>query len=431
MEHLDAVLASRGGDAGGCRWAIAGRSAARLKPLAARCKTGPAVVQASGPEEISKLAACCRVLLAAAGPYQRCGEEVIKACVEQGTHYVDVTGEVAWVREMVAKYHDAARKKGVMVVHCAGQICTIDDLSLYLLAQKLGPLKQFREYFASPGDMTGGTVDTNIDTFKNMTQERLQVMRDPFSLGGKRRGGVRPEDADCSEALQDTLFPSLWLYPAYSTTTGSRILRRSCQLFEEAPGDRLLYGEALTVTIREGCVSQQVAKKQIAMTALPPDAETAKVIASAMLSNVAGGRGPKPGQGPPPETRLMYYSDVYAVAEGENGSWAHVHYTGPEAYEATAMSCVTAALTLAEEGERLQPASRGGVLTPAFAMHGSSFVERLQAVSFGNGGGRRMTFEVRAGKPSEDEVKEVAKAKMKSVASTQADIMGGKLKAYT
>ena len=35
-------------------------------------------------------------LLSAAGPYSILGERVMTACIESGTHYVDITGEVPW-----------------------------------------------------------------------------------------------------------------------------------------------------------------------------------------------------------------------------------------------------------------------------------------------------------------------------------------------
>mmetsp|Transcript_42639 Transcript_42639/g.91455 ORF Transcript_42639/g.91455 Transcript_42639/m.91455 type:complete len:560 (+) Transcript_42639:69-1748(+) len=427
VEHLDAVLSSSGKR---CSWALAGRTLAKLRALSARCKTKPPVIEAREDEELSKLAACTRVLLAAAGPYQRCGEAVVKACVEQGTHYVDVTGEIVWVHDIIKKYHAAARKRGVMVVQCAGQICTIDEINLYLLTQKLGALKHFREYFYQYGDTTGGTLDTNIATYQGMTNDGLKVLRNPFCLGGKRRGGMRAEDADCTVAEQDPLFPSLWLQTAYSTPTGSRILRRSSELFDEDDASGLRYGDELVVTIREGVASQRAAQQQIEMTKAPADVDSAKVIAASMVSGVMAGQAPKPGQGPPVATREMYYSEAFAVAESERGAFAHVRYTGPEAYEATAICCVSAAMTLAEEIDRLKPTTRGGVLTPAFAFHGSTFVERLQAHAFADRGGRKLSFKVADGKPSEDELKEAMKSKMKNASVGQADIFQGKYKKF-
>lgn len=428
-EHLDALLCERAGQKP-VRWAVAGRNAERLTTLARRCKTAPSVVLAATEEELSALAACCRVLLSAAGPYQLSGEAVVKACVQQGTHYVDVTGEATWVHDMIERYHEEARRKGVMIVHFAAQVCAIDDISCYLLAKLLGPLRQFREYFWQFGGMTGGTFCTSIETMERMTPEVHEVFCDPFNLGGHRKCGVRDTDKDCSMAEKDHLYPNVWLHPAYSSIAGSRAIRRTCQLFEETPGDGLQYGEGICVTIREAVMSQKVAEAQVQMQAMPKDAENRMRIAAAMRAQLAENQAPLPGQGPPSPTRDMYYSEVIAVAEGESGDWAHVHYMGPEAYEVTAMTCVAAALALVEEPHRLQPESRGGVLTPAFALHGSSFIQRLEAHGFANGKGRKMRFEALPGKPTEEMLQRAIKEKMKNAAMGQAQLTQGSLKRF-
>lgn len=38
------------------------------------------------------------------------GEGVLRACVEAGTDYCDITGEVPWVNKMKKKYGAAAEK---------------------------------------------------------------------------------------------------------------------------------------------------------------------------------------------------------------------------------------------------------------------------------------------------------------------------------
>lgn len=428
VEHLDALLSKRG--ATPHRWAIAGRSVDKLRAVAKKCRSSPDVIQASTREEISAMAGQCRVLVAAAGPYQKVGEAVVRACVEQSTHYVDVTGEAVWIHDMIERYHNEARRKGVMVVNCAAQVCSVDEINCYLLARKLGPLKQFREYFFQYGGTTGGTFSTSIATMEGMNAERFQVHSDPFCLGGHRRAGVRDEDQDCRTAEPDKLFPSIWQQPAYNGHTGSRVIRRTCQLFEERAGDGVAYGEALTVTIRDGAMNQRSAEQGVKAAGPLPSADVGVVVAGMMKGQLDRGEVPRPGEGPPPETRAKYFSDVYAVAEGENGQWAHVHYVGPEAYEVTAMCCVTAALVLVEEADKVNPQERGGIVTPAFALHGSTWIQRLQALAFANGSGRKMSFEEAEGKPSEESVKKALLDKTKNATMGQAEIMQGTLKGW-
>ena len=51
------------------------------------------------------------ILLNCVGPYRFYGEQVVKACVEAGTHYLDITGEPEFIERMQLKYHDDAAKK--------------------------------------------------------------------------------------------------------------------------------------------------------------------------------------------------------------------------------------------------------------------------------------------------------------------------------
>lgn len=46
-------------------------------------------------ESVKRMAGSAQVIIAVAGPYALYGTSVIDACVEQGTHYVDLTGKHA------------------------------------------------------------------------------------------------------------------------------------------------------------------------------------------------------------------------------------------------------------------------------------------------------------------------------------------------
>merc|ERR1712060_696460 len=110
------------------------------------------------------------------------------------------------------------------------------------------------------------------------------------------------------------------------------------------------------------------------------------------------GEAPEAGDGPPLEKRALTGSESYTVGEGENGDWAYVHLTSPDAYEVTAIAATAGALTLVEEIDDL--GSRGGILTPAFAFHGSTWINRIQSRAFANSSHSRMKWTVHEGKPS-------------------------------
>ena len=104
------------------KWAVAGRSAAKLTRIVEDARQfnpdrqQPAVeVCTLNPAELDVLTKKTTVLINAVGPYYLYSEPVVKACAENGTHYVDCTGEVPWVKRMIAKYEQTAKKNGAIV----------------------------------------------------------------------------------------------------------------------------------------------------------------------------------------------------------------------------------------------------------------------------------------------------------------------------
>lgn len=95
-------------------------------------------------EELSSLAKKTTVLIATVGPYALYGEHAVKACAENGTHYLDVTGEVAWVANMIKKYEKTAQSTGAIIIPQIGIDSAPADLVTWTLASMI------REKFSVP-----------------------------------------------------------------------------------------------------------------------------------------------------------------------------------------------------------------------------------------------------------------------------------------
>lgn len=67
-------------------------------------------------EESGVLAKKTTLIIAAIGPYCLHGEHTFKACAENGTHYLDITGEVVWVADMIKKYESTAQANGSIMI---------------------------------------------------------------------------------------------------------------------------------------------------------------------------------------------------------------------------------------------------------------------------------------------------------------------------
>lgn len=141
------------------RWAIAGRADSKLrqssdmtttKTISRRTTSSvlnelpidgnrPDVIftDAKDLESLRAMAKRTSVVVTTVGPYVEYGEAVVRACVEEGTHYVDITGEAFWVTEMAAKYGEQARANGACIVSFAGYDCVPFELSTYLAHRTL------------------------------------------------------------------------------------------------------------------------------------------------------------------------------------------------------------------------------------------------------------------------------------------------------
>ncbi|MBK8723130.1 MAG: saccharopine dehydrogenase NADP-binding domain-containing protein [Saprospiraceae bacterium] len=78
------------------RWAIAGRDFEKLQTLQSNLvglKPEIVVADVKNYESLSLMASSTHVLMNTVGPFNWYGYDVVKACVENHTHYLDITGE--------------------------------------------------------------------------------------------------------------------------------------------------------------------------------------------------------------------------------------------------------------------------------------------------------------------------------------------------
>lgn len=95
------------------------------------------VADATHEQSMHNLASSTQILISCAGPYGRYGESSVKACVENGTHYVDITGEVDFIENMIHKYGSKAETNGVTLCPFSGYDCLPSELGMWLVGKAL------------------------------------------------------------------------------------------------------------------------------------------------------------------------------------------------------------------------------------------------------------------------------------------------------
>src|SRR4029077_9312812 len=148
------------------RWAIAGRNKQALE--AAREQAGDdagtadiLVADAQDQQAIDAIVSRTPILLTPAGPFSRYGSKIVDACVRYKTHYVDITGEIFWVRDLIDRYHDRAAADGTRIIPCCGFDSVPSDLGAYLVARHIQSLgadcREVKSFYRIRGGLNGGT----------------------------------------------------------------------------------------------------------------------------------------------------------------------------------------------------------------------------------------------------------------------------------
>jgi len=373
------LLARYGGGAD-LRWALAGRSRARLEQV--RDELGPAagdlpilLADSADEDALDALAARTRVICTTVGPYAAYGSALVAACVGRGTHYCDLTGEVHWMRRMIDLHHDAARASGARIVHTCGFDSIPSDLGVYCLQQEMvrrhgvpcaAVRFRAREF---KGGFSGGTVASMLNMLDEAERDPgiRQVLADPYGLNppGERRGLDGPErmlpvyDAECGA----------WVTPFVMGVINTKVVRRSNALLNYAYGHDFRYEEGTVMPF--GALGFPLAAAF--STASAAFAAAASVGA---LRRLLAAALPKPGEGPSERVRAtgFYLIDMIGRHPKSRQHDLRLRIRGDRdpGYGSTAKMLAESAVCLARD----PLTAAGGVLTPAVAM-GEHLLARL------------------------------------------------------
>ena len=342
-------------------WAIAGRNKDKLssvkKDLNLNERVSIIEVDSTNKDSLDSMTSSAKCILTTVGPYQLYGSSLVQSCSENGTDYVDLTGEPGWMYEMINAHQDTAKKSGARIVFSCGFDSIPFDLGVYFVQQaaqeKYGkPAKHVRgRVKAMNGEFSGGTIASLGATMATLKEkpELIQVLSNPFSL---TEGFEGPAQLDDSKVLLDEKL-NMWVAPFVMAPINTKNIHRSNALLGHAYGEDFCYDEMM----------------------IAGEGEEGKQIADAMnSSNPMGGDNlPQPGEGPSKESREQGNYDVLFFADFDEGS-IEARVTGDmdPGYGSTSKMIAESALCLVHDCEDLS----GGMYTPAPAM-GDKLIKRL------------------------------------------------------
>jgi short subunit dehydrogenase-like uncharacterized protein len=362
------------------RWAIAGRNRQKLESLRDSLGTKVDILVADSQDKaaIDGIVAQTRVMLSTAGPFALYGTAIVDACVRFKTHYVDITGETPWVRELCDRHHGQAALDGTRIIPCCGFDAVPSDLGVYLLVrymqQELGVACQsVKGYFQMVGGFNGGTLASGLNLYDSGQAAQLS---NPFLLNppGEYSSAEIARNRDPQQSEYDADIGT-WVAPFFMSPVNTRVVRRSGGLFEQWQQP---YGTGFTY--------QEYLKFNPPLTWLQATgvsvgmALTGGIMAFAPLRRLLQPLFPQPGSGPSEQTMNdgWFRCELLGITQDGRKVKGLIYDKGDPGNRATVKFLCEAALGLVLNADQLPGgAQRGGVLTPATGL-GDVLAQRLR-----------------------------------------------------
>ena len=165
---------------------LAGRREAMIKPLAEELKLSYRVLDLNNSSQIKAALQDVRVVVHAAGPFADTARQMIDACLQTGTHYLDINGDIS-VFEMIKRYDATAKEKNIMLMPGVGfDVVPTDCMALHL-KNKLPDATQLKLAFASiGGGVSHGTAMTIVSKLGQGGASRKNgaIVKEPIAKNG-------------------------------------------------------------------------------------------------------------------------------------------------------------------------------------------------------------------------------------------------------
>lgn len=371
-------------DSNDVEWAIAGRDEEKLKKLQSEISdSGSAkkvdIIIANSNDEASldEMTKQAKVVISTVGPYLKYGEPLIKSCANNGTDYVDLTGEAIFIKDMMDKYQDTASQSGARIVNSCGFDSIPSDLGVYFTQQQAE--KQFDEVCekihmrvkAAKGGLSGGTVASMATIFEEVGKDksRRKQVANPYLLN---------DDADAPNVRQKNISKpeydsehSRWLAPFVMASINTRIVHRTNQLTDYEYGREFKYDEAMWMKdgVKGQLTSYALSAGLFGFATTMMFKPSRELLSKHVL--------PKSGSGPSKSEQENGYFDIRFFGYTASNDSISTKVTGDRdpGYGSTSRMLAQSALCLAQDISHQDV--KGGFWTPASAM-GDKLIARLE-----------------------------------------------------
>lgn len=211
----------------GLRPVLAGRDATALESLAAEHQCEMRVSSLGDRAALDALLRGATAVIHCAGPFSHTSRPMADACIRNGVHYLDITGEIAVFESLAARDAEAAAA-GVMLMPGVGFDVVPSDCLAAHLKRRLPTATSLALAFRGGSGLSRGTATTMAENAGSPGAVRRDGHIVPvppawrtrtIELGGKPRLTVTIPWGDVSTAFHSTGIPNVEVYTAVPKAT--------------------------------------------------------------------------------------------------------------------------------------------------------------------------------------------------------------------
>jgi len=322
----------------GLRPVLGGRDKGGVASIAAELGLDSKAFSLADPDRLREAIRGARLVLHCAGPFSETAEPMIAACIDEGVHYLDITGEID-VFALAQSQDAAARRADVVLIPGVGFDVVPGDCLAASMVEALPAATELLLAFEATGGASPGTAKTSIEGIRKggCIRRDGQLVTVPLAWNSRRipfahaeRSAVTIPWGDVFTAFVSTGIPDIEVYMALpeSTIAWLRRLRWMQGLIGWSPVQAFL-------------------KSRV-------------------------GRSLK---GPSEERRGTSYCELWGQVKSADGRTVSATMTTPNGYDLT----VSASLGIVEF--LLHQSVEGGYYTPSLLM-GAAYAASLPGVTF-------------------------------------------------
>lgn len=159
-------------EGGSLTMAVAGRNMEKLQKVLEQAskhtgkdleKTPIIIADVTSEASLAEMCKQARIVLNCVGPYRFYGEQVVKACIENGAHHLDISGEPQYLEKMQLLYGGKAREAGLYIIGACGFDSVPSDMGVAFtrdnFAGDLNSIEFYVRAIAGPEGI-GGNITT-------------------------------------------------------------------------------------------------------------------------------------------------------------------------------------------------------------------------------------------------------------------------------